>query len=139
VTAGEPTIDEYRRAADLRAALRQFVRHSEQIARAHGLTPRQYVLLLMIKGAPDGSEQSTVTELAERLQLMQSTVTELVARAESAGLVRRSQSADDGRVILLRLTERAEEIMRHAVAEHRDERRQLAQLVADLQEERDGP
>ena len=42
----------------------------------------------MVKGAPDGSEQSTVTELAERLQLAQSTVTELVSRAEEAGLDR---------------------------------------------------
>ena len=41
----------------------------------------------MIKGAPDGSEQSTVTELADRLQLAQSTVTELVSRAEETGLI----------------------------------------------------
>jgi hypothetical protein len=37
----------------------------------------------MIKGAPDGSEQAAITELAERLQLAQNTVTDLVARAEA--------------------------------------------------------
>ena len=59
----------------------------------------------MIKGAPDGSEQSTVTELSERLQLAQSTVTELVRRAEETGLLKREQSSVDGRVAYLQLTE----------------------------------
>ena len=72
--------------------------------RRSGLTPQRYLLLLMIKGAPDGSEQSTVTELAERLQLAQSTVTELVSRAMSTGLIDREQSVLDARVAHLRLT-----------------------------------
>jgi len=62
----------------------------------------------MVKGAPDGSEQSTVTELAERLQLAQSTVTELVKRAETAGLVEREQSEADARVAHIRLTAEGE-------------------------------
>ena len=45
-----------------------------------------------------------MTELAERLQLAQSTVTELVSRAEEVGLVMREQSAADGRVAHLRLS-----------------------------------
>ena len=77
--------------AEFRASLRTFLRRSERIARRSGLTPQRHLLLLMIKGAPDGSEQSTVTELSERLQLAQSTVTELVGRAERAGLVEREQ------------------------------------------------
>src|SRR5881227_302580 len=88
------------RAAEFRAALRRFLRRSERNSRAAGLTPQRYLLLLMIKGAPDGSEQSTVTELAERLQLAQSTVTELVSRAEEIGLVERSRSSDDGRIAI---------------------------------------
>ena len=95
-------------AAEFRSILRQFLRRSEQIARKSGLTPQRYLLLLMVKGAPDGSEQSTVTELAERLQLAQSTVTELVSRAEEAGLLEREQSQTDARVAHLRLTEEGE-------------------------------
>lgn len=76
----------------------------------------------MIKGAPDGSEQSTVTELADRLQLAQSTVTELVRRAEEAGLIEREQSARDGRVAHLRLTAEGE--------------RRLAKTHTDLESER---
>jgi DNA-binding MarR family transcriptional regulator len=135
MTAREPTADEYRRAAELRAALRLFGRRSEEIARRHGVTPRQYLLLLMIKGAADGSERSTVTELAERLRLMQSTVTELVTRAEHAGLVTRTPSPEDGRVVHVRLTPRANELMRTAVAEHGRERRELAKLLATLEPE----
>src|ERR1051325_1602407 len=96
------------RAAEFRAALRRFLRRSERIARSSGLTPQRYLLLLMIKGAPDGSEQSTVTELAERLQLAQSTVTELVRRAEEVGLVERETSAVHGRAAHLRLPTGAE-------------------------------
>jgi DNA-binding MarR family transcriptional regulator len=90
--------------AEFRAALRRFLRQSERIARRSGLTPQRYLLLLMIKGAPDGAERSTVTELAQRLQLAQSTVTELVSRAEEAGLIEREQSQVDARVAYLRLT-----------------------------------
>jgi DNA-binding MarR family transcriptional regulator len=90
--------------AEFRAALRQFLRRTERIARQSGLTPQRYLLLLMVKGARDGSEQSTVTELAERLQLAQSTVTELVSRAEESGLLEREQSQTDARVAHLRLT-----------------------------------
>jgi DNA-binding MarR family transcriptional regulator len=95
-------------AAEFRAILRQFLRRTEQIARKSGLTPQRYLLLLMVKGAADGSEQSTVTELADRLQLAQSTVTELVSRAEEAGLLEREQSQTDARVAHLRLTEEGE-------------------------------
>src|SRR5438270_13118326 len=91
--------------AEFRAGLRQFLRRSERAARAAGLTPQRYLLLLMIKGAADGSEQSTVTDLADRLQLAQSTVAELVSRAEEVGLVARETSTADGRVERLRLTQ----------------------------------
>jgi DNA-binding MarR family transcriptional regulator len=94
--------------AEFRAALRAFLRRTERIARQSGLTPQRYLLLLMIKGAVDGSERSTVTELAERMQLAQSTVTELVSRAEEAGLVEREQSRDDARVAHLRLAPEGE-------------------------------
>jgi DNA-binding MarR family transcriptional regulator len=94
--------------AEFRAALRAFLRRTERIARQSGLTPQRYLLLLMVKGAPDGAERSTVTELAERMQLAQSTVTELVSRAEEAGLIGREQSRDDARVAHLRLTAEGE-------------------------------
>ena len=96
--AGNP----YAKAAEFRAALRRFLRTSEDAARAAGMTPQQHLLLLQIAGSPDGT--ATVSGLVEKLALTQSAVTELVQRAEQAGLVRRSASAIDGRVAHLSLT-----------------------------------
>ncbi|MDE3024597.1 MAG: MarR family transcriptional regulator [Acidobacteriota bacterium] len=118
--------------ADFRAALRTFLRQSERIARQSGLTPQRYLLLLMIKGAPDGSAQSTVTELARRLQLAQSTVTELVSRAEESGLVERRQSGKDGRVAYLRLTAEGERRLHLSFTGLETERRQLRDAVDHL-------
>lgn len=122
--------------AEFRSALRQFLRRTERIARQSGLTPQRYLLLLMVKGAPDGSEQSTVTELAERLQLAQSTVTELVSRAEEIGLLTREQSATDARVAHLRLTPEGERRLMLAftglTAERANVREAFAHLEAEL-------
>ncbi|HZR91435.1 MAG TPA: MarR family transcriptional regulator [Gaiellaceae bacterium] len=115
--------------AEFRAQLRNFLRRSERIADSCGLTPQRYLLLLMIKGAPDRSERSTVTELAERMQLAQSTVTELVARSVEAGLVRRESSELDGRVTHLRLTEEGERRLACSFTGLAAERRALAEAV----------
>ena len=118
--------------ADFRAALRTFLRQSERVARQSGLTPQRYLLLLMIKGAPDGSGESTVTELARRLQLAQSTVTELVSRAEESGLVERRQSGRDGRVAYLRLTAEGERRLHLSFTGLETERQQLRDAVDHL-------
>jgi DNA-binding MarR family transcriptional regulator len=121
--------------AEFRAALRQFLRRTERIARQSGLTPQRYLLLLMVKGAPDGSEQSTVTELAERLQLAQSTVTELVSRAEETGLLEREQSQTDARVAHLRLTEEGERRLMQAFTGLATERSNLRNAFTHLDAE----
>jgi DNA-binding MarR family transcriptional regulator len=95
--------DEVRRAAAFRSELRRFLRRSETVAAEAGLTTQRYDLLLQIKAAPAG--HSTVTELAARLHLRQTAVTELVKRAEEAGLVQRTRSGEDRRVFLLELTQ----------------------------------
>ena len=122
------------RVAEFRAALRRFLRTSERTARASGLTPQRYLLLLMIKGAGDGSEQSTVTELAQRLQLAQSTVTELVSRAEEVGLVEREPSSADGRVAHLHLTAEGERRLALAFTSLASERSQLREAFVHLEE-----
>jgi DNA-binding MarR family transcriptional regulator len=121
--------------AEFRAALRQFLRRTERIARKSGLTPQRYLLLLMVKGARDGSERSTVTELAERLQLAQSTVTELVSRAEETGLLAREQSATDARVAYLRLTDEGERRLMQAFTGLAVERSNLRDTFAHLDAE----
>jgi DNA-binding MarR family transcriptional regulator len=118
--------------AAFRAALRGFLHESERIARANGLTPQRHLLLLMIKGAPDGSEQTTVSELTDRLKLAQSTVTELVSRAEKAGLVERERSGVDLRVAHLRLTDEGECRLARVFTHLGVEREQLRRAFAGL-------
>jgi len=120
------------RIADFRAALRTFLSQSEQASRAAGLTPQRYLLLLSIKGAPDGSERLSFTELAERLKVSKNGVTELVGRAERAGLIRREASTQDGRVVYLRLTREGERRLFSAVHATHEDRRRLAEALHDL-------
>jgi DNA-binding MarR family transcriptional regulator len=128
---GSDAPTEFEQAAAFRASLRRFHRISEDAARRAGLTPRRHLLLLMIKGAPGGIERSTVSELCERLQLAQSTVTELVQRAEEAGLVRRAPAQDDGRIAYLTLTPEGEQRLTSVHDELRPEREALARILRE--------
>jgi DNA-binding MarR family transcriptional regulator len=119
--------------AAFRALLRSFLRTSEEIAQANGLTPQRHLLLLMIKGAPDGSERATITELAQRLQLAQSTVTELVQRAEQAGLLEREYSTTDGRMAHLHLSKEGERLLARVFRSHEAEREKLRGMLAELE------
>ena len=120
--------------ADFRARLTSFLRHSERICAKWDLTPQRYLLLLTIKGAPDGDERMSFTQIAERLQLERNTVTELCARAEQAGLIRREPSAIDQRVVYLRLTREGERRLRGALLETDDLRRELAGAFEELRD-----
>ena len=130
--AGVPTAAEAASVAEFRVALRRFQRQSDIVAREGGITPSWYQLLLQIKGAPDLSERTTVTALAERLQLAQSSVTELVARAEQAGLIERTSSRNDARVVFLRLSATGEEVFARAFRNLAAEREALREAIAEL-------
>lgn len=122
----------YRAAAAFRAELRQFLRLSEDCARRNGITPRQHLLLLQIAGADDGT--ATVSDLVRLLSLTQSAVTELVQRAEAAGLVARSPSKEDGRVVHLSLTPLGERKLAAVHAALGPERAQLREVVDSLED-----
>src|SRR3569832_1651151 len=59
---------EYELLAAFRYALRQFLRFSEEAARAVGIEAQQHQALLAVKGFP-GRDRITISELAERLQI----------------------------------------------------------------------
>ena len=129
---GSDAPTDFEQAAAFRATLRRFHRISEDAARRAGLTPRRHLLLLMIKGSPGGVERSTVSELCERLQLAQSTVTELVQRAEDAGLIRRAPARNDGRIAHLTLTSEGERRLTMVHDELRPEREALARILREV-------
>jgi DNA-binding MarR family transcriptional regulator len=119
--------NQYAAAARLRTALRVFLRESETAARNAGVTPRQYLLLLQIAAAENGT--ATVTDLVERLVLTQSTVTELVQRAEHAGLVERRPAPHDARVVHLSLSARGSQVLETVHSKLSGERTRLRQLL----------
>jgi|SRR5579884_3729061 len=121
---------ELRRAAAFRAALRRFSARTEEVAAAAGLTPQRYDLLLAIRAAPEAT--STVTELSRRLQLRQTAVTELVKRAEEAGLLLRLPSPQDGRVTLLRLSNEGERRLMHAFEALREDRDEVRRVLREV-------
>jgi DNA-binding MarR family transcriptional regulator len=121
----------YRDAAAFRSELRRFLRRSEEAARQVGITPGQHMLLLQIAGSDD--KQTTVSELVEKLSLTQSAVTELVQRAELAGLVDRQASPSDGRVAHLRLTELGFESLERVHSSLGPERAQLRRMIDRLE------
>ena len=118
---------ELERAAAFRAALRHFLARTDEVASAAGLTPGRYDLLLAIKSS-DG-QTSTVTELSRQLSLRQTAVTELVKRAEEAGLIERAASPSDGRVTILSLSGEGERRLMKAFLGLREERNQLAEAM----------
>jgi DNA-binding MarR family transcriptional regulator len=76
---------DYVAIARFRAALRAFENAAEEAARAAGLTPQRYLLLLMVKGAPAGDERATVNDVADRLRVEAHTITGAASRAEEGG------------------------------------------------------
>ena len=129
----EAPVDEiYADAASLREALGVFQRQSEVVTRAHGLTPRSYQLLLMIKTARAGNGLAGLLELEDRLQLGKSTVTELVLRTEKRGFVRRELDRQRQRGIVIRLTRSGERRLAKAVRALGDERSQLLQALTTI-------
>ena len=126
------TANRYTAAAEFRAELRRFLRQSEDCARRLGITPRQHLLLLQIGGAPDGT--TTVSDLVRTLALTQSAVTELVQRAEAAGLVQRTMSATDRRVMHLTLTREGEAKLEAVHAALGPERTRLREVMDALDE-----
>ncbi|NMP24578.1 MarR family winged helix-turn-helix transcriptional regulator [Sulfobacillus harzensis] len=125
------TEEEYRALAEFRYGLRKFLRFSEAAARKHGITPQQHQLLLAIKGFP-GRDYATVSELAERLQLMQHSVVGIIDRSEQANLVYRRTHAEDLRVTEVHLTPLGEEVLEALTVAHRDELKRSREFLASL-------
>lgn len=132
VAEREVSLREYMRLAEFRARLREFLRHNERACARWDLTPQRFLLLLAIKGAPDGSERMSFTDLSVRLQLSRNTVTELCARAEEVGLLTREPSEVDHRVVYLRVTEEAERRLAGVVGESDSYRNELTSAFEEL-------
>jgi DNA-binding MarR family transcriptional regulator len=102
--------------ARFRFALRRFERRTDSLVRGCGLTPQRYLLLLAVRSTRATGGRATVSTIAHDLQMPQTTVTDLVARAVAAGLVVRHAEPADGRVAQLVLTTEGGRRLARAIA-----------------------
>jgi DNA-binding MarR family transcriptional regulator len=110
----------YRKLAEFRYRIRQFLHFSEEAARVSGIEPQQHQLLLAIKGLPEGT-RPTVTALSSRLCLRHHSTVELVNRLVERGAVIRRHSEEDRREVLVDLTPHGEHLLGMLSVLHWDE------------------
>ena len=101
---------DYESLADLRYHIRSFLGVREAAVRASGLEPKQYLLLLQIKGL-EGRKPATIGALAERLQVRHHSAVELVDRLVARRLVARRRAHGDRRQVLVRLRSAGEAVL----------------------------
>ena len=116
--------------ARFRLALRHFERRTAQAVKQCGLTPQRYLLLLVVATTGERGG-ATVSSLSRDLEMPQTTVTELVARAVDTGLLDRTGGAD-GRVSHIGVTAEGRRRLLAAVDALRAERSQLRQTLVEL-------
>src|SRR5260370_22427139 len=87
---------DYRALAEFRRQIRRFLNLSDQAARATGLEPHQYQVLLAIRALPQGTP-ATIRALADQLLLRHHSAVELVDRMAKHGYVRRGRKPEDPR------------------------------------------
>src|SRR5262249_61521492 len=106
--------------AEFRYQIRKFLRFSERTARAHGIQPQHYQLMLAVRGIPQAM-LPTIGALAERMQLEHHSTVELVDRATTKGLVERVQDDRDRRLAVVHLTTKGERGLNELASIHREE------------------
>lgn len=117
--------------SNFRYQLRKFLRYSEEITQAAGITPLQYQLLLHVRGMP-GRSWATVGELAERLQAAPNGTAALVSRCELAGLVARKTGELDRRQVEVHLTRQGEQCLLRLASLHLTEIQTFGWLAGNV-------
>jgi DNA-binding MarR family transcriptional regulator len=102
---------DYATLALLRYQIRRFLHVRETAARAAGIEPQQYLLLLQLKGL-ESEESTTIGVLAERLQVRHHSAVELIDRLVARRMVARRRDWRDRRGVVVRLTPRGQAMLR---------------------------
>lgn len=121
---------DFRRLAEFRHRIRQFLRFSEEASRSKGIEPQQHQLLLAIKGLPKGT-RPTITALSQQLCLRHHSTVELIDRLEEHGAVRRRHSAEDQREVLVELRPYGETLLHRLSLLHWEELRVSGPALSD--------
>ena len=102
---------DYQALAEFRYHIGRYLEFSDRTAKTAGLEPRQYQLLLAIRGLPETIDP-TVGALAQRLRAHHHSTVELINRAEANELVERLRV---GTHVLVRLTKKGERVLARVV------------------------
>lgn len=115
-----------------------------ELLKPAGLTPTQYNVLRVLRGA---GEPLTCGEMGDKLIARDPDVTRLADRLERSGLISRTRSDEDRRVVVTRITDKGKRLvdkLDEPVAQlHRDQlahlgREKLSALAELLEEAREG-
>ncbi|MFN8190503.1 MAG: MarR family transcriptional regulator [Nocardioidaceae bacterium] len=93
-------------------------RLDDDLRKEHGLSLTEYEILMRLSEAP--GRQMRMARLADALAHSRSRVTHTVQRLERSDLVVRSESPEDGRGVLCRLTDHGFEVLEKAAVTHVD-------------------
>lgn len=115
---------DFERLSHFRYRLRCFLRVSEDLCLARGLTALQYQLLLHIEGFPN-REWASVGEIAERMQAKHHGIVALIDRCEKAGLVVRRPGVEDRRQVQVHLLAKGRKLLESLAILHQPELRWL--------------
>jgi DNA-binding MarR family transcriptional regulator len=100
----------FQELAEFRYQIICYLKKADEGARAAGLEPQQYLLLLALRGLPSGREPS-IQVLAERMQVRHHSAVGMIDRLERRGFVRRERGKGDRRQVLVRLTARGNAVL----------------------------
>jgi DNA-binding MarR family transcriptional regulator len=122
------TQEQYRRLAEFRYKMRRFLHFSQEAAAAAGLHAKQYQMLQVIAGMPEGMSP-TIAAVASRLCLRHNSTVELVNRTIEAKLIRKVADPIDHRRLLLQITPAGYKVLSTLVEYHL---RELEELGPEL-------
>lgn len=116
----------------------------DAILKPHGLTFARYEALVLLVFSSRGS--LPLGKMGERLQVHPTSVTSIVRRLETAGLIERRAHPDDGRAVLAEITAAGRELVEVATVDllaadfalgalSTDQLEQLSALLAPVREE----
>ena len=114
------TRTDLQKQAEFRHWVRRFMAATEQHARAAGIGGSQYLLLLAVKGLPEGMRPN-VSAIADRLMVESHSVVELVDRCVKSGFLERFRDGADQRMVFLRLTQMGNDVVEKIAMQNREE------------------
>ena len=122
--------EDVQRLARFRRAVRRGLAASEQACVEAGLTTQRFQALLAIRAS--AARRMSIGELAAELYLRHHSAVELTDRLEKAGLVVRAADENDGRRVLLALSDLGEDRLAALVKSHIDEMEADREAFLDL-------